>query len=742
MKNQPIFWTWVLGLGITLFICLQTIEYINDREKKQFYETSNKLIYTLSSELVTVENIISGISAYFQIAPQIYPDDFHLLTKSQINQPFISRLSYAIRINGEDVESFKKKQEELFGWSGVDIKNYQNDNSYLNASSLNIYPVLMVEPHNIKNIRMRGRDISTCGSLLGAVSDAIESSKSVLIKSQETGCEGVYIFKAVYRGRVVPNNMKKRYSHVKGMIIMEIYPPGFMAARSEHGASYQMLTTNGQVLISGKQQALKPTLQKLVSTNPIFAQFSQQHQLLNSFNQQMKIEVQKTVYWSFQYIATVVLIFLVGCFISLIIHLKIRKHQGLLKASEQQNKLINEEVKRQTASLNATTTELLQAKLSAENANQAKTLFLANMSHEIRTPISGIISVTELLIKEDLSTNNKLMLRTVHHSAVSLLSILNDVLDFSKIEAGNLSLNQSNFSLSKLCNDVITLFKYTAKEKGIKLGLQIQDKEPDYFYGDDARIRQILLNIVGNAIKFTNYGRVDVLVSNSRRKGGRYNISITVEDTGIGIAVDEKPKIFDDFYQSDAKFSRTREGAGLGLTISKRLLALMEGELDFISVPNSGSQFVIHIILDEAQKERGASLEQVIDETSIVTKFKHVLLVDDDFISLMAVSQMLKDLGFIVNTADNGEEAIERAISTPPDFILMDIHMPVMDGLEATKILRQKDFKNPIIGLTAAVTNSEVSEYLQHEMDEVIPKPLDAKLLVKLLDKYKQLELQ
>jgi len=740
MKNQPIFWTWGLGLCITLFVCVQAIEYISFREKKLFDESSDELIYTLSSELVTVKNIISGISAYFQIAPQIYPDDFHLLTKSQINQPFISRLSYAVKIEQKEVGAFEKKQQGLFGWSGVNIKNFQNDQKYLNVANQNLYPVLMAEPHTIQNIRMRGRDISTCISLLSAISDAIESSNAVLIKSYENGCTGVYVLKAVYRGRVVPTDLGKRYSRVKGLIVMEIFPSGFITARSESEVSYRISTNNGQILISDKQP-------EFVGLRTIFTQFKQQHQLSDIFNQEMTIVVNKTIVWSFHYIFVVLLLFLFGCFICLFIHIKIRKHQGILQASKQQNYLVNEEVKRQTASLNQTTVELLNAKLVAEQANKTKSLFLANMSHEIRTPISGIISVTELMIKENLASNSRPMLKTVNNAAQSLLTILNDVLDFSKIESGKLDIICRDFSLSKLCEEVVTLFRPAAKEKKIKLAIQFLDAPQDLFYGDGARIRQILLNIVGNAIKFTNQGRVDVLVAVSHKNNNIYNICITVEDTGIGISREEKPKIFDGFYQADAKFSRTQEGSGLGLTISKRLLALMDGELSFLSVPKSGSQFQLKIPLPAIQGKRiddpncsiaeGDLHGSDIDEAEIVSAFNHVLLVDDDFISLVAVSQMLKDLGFCVKTADNGESAIEKAMTMPTDLILMDIHMPVMDGLEATNKLRQNGFKQPIIGLTAAVTNSEVSEYLQHEMDEVIPKPLDTKLLLTLLGKIK-----
>lgn len=382
--------------------------------------------------------------------------------------------------------------------------------------------------------------------------------------------------------------------------------------------------------------------------------------------------------------------------------------------------------------VNERTSELEKEKTKAQNATKTKSQFLANMSHEIRTPINGVIGMSYLLLQTKLTKKQRDYLEKIDTSAKSLLGIINDILDISKIEAGKLTIENIEFNLHESINRVVTPLEVVADEKNININIEYGDNVGEFFIGDALRISQILTNLLGNAIKFTNNGNIDVKVT----KTDNSKLKFEVKDTGIGLSEEEQKKLFVSFSQADSSTTRKYGGTGLGLAISKQLVELMGGKIWVESKENEGSNFIFELELKEIKSSaKENNKKDVLIEKNIFNA-KRILIVEDNITNQMVILGLLEDYVADIDVANNGEEAVALFEKDKYDLILMDIQMPVMDGYEATKIIRRIDENIPIIALTANAMNEEIEKTKAAKMNEHLTKPIDVEKLFYTISKY------
>ncbi|WP_163930461.1 ATP-binding protein [Paraferrimonas sp. SM1919] len=377
--------------------------------------------------------------------------------------------------------------------------------------------------------------------------------------------------------------------------------------------------------------------------------------------------------------------------------------------------------------------KLVQSKERAEASERSTRDFLAMINHELRTPLNGLLGSVELLADTSLSPTQKDLHDNLIQSGQLLRAIINDLLDFSKINANMLELIPSEFQWQTLETMLKSIFLPKAKEKGIELLIKADGLDNIWFKGDQERITQIFVNLMGNAIKFTNHGQVQVIV-NFDKQSSRFHFSIT--DTGIGISQQAQQNLFQPFTQADISTTRNYEGTGLGLAICKKLIELMSGSITLSSILGKGTTFKVELPLPILESAESLNKSQVSNQQA--TSFEHlrILVVDDIKMNLMIITKMLEKLNITPIQACNGAEAIEMINQHDFDLVLMDCRMPILDGYQATIKLIEQGYTTPIIALTAGTTKEERQKCLDSGMVDILSKPYTKTDLVHMMDKW------
>ncbi len=412
--------------------------------------------------------------------------------------------------------------------------------------------------------------------------------------------------------------------------------------------------------------------------------------------------------------------------------------QNTIWQNLQKNK---KEIIKKSEELKIKNQELNKALKTAEDAAKTKAQFLANMSHEIRTPMNGVIATADILNDMDLKTEQKELVNIIQKSGNLLLKIINDILDFSKIEVGKMNIQNISFNLIDSVGSIIDVFKISSKEKKIEMLTFIDSRIKMNIFGDDIRINQILINLIGNAIKFTNEGEVVLKIDLIEDAENYYTIKFAIEDSGIGISIEKQKIIFEAFTQENGSTTRLYGGTGLGTTISKMLVDLMGGKIGLES-PNPNNKInkngSIFFFILKLKKDKTFIKQENLDSTYNLANIKKIkiLIAEDNIVNQKILLSVLKQIKLNAEIANNGQEVLDKLANEKFDLVFMDIQMPILDGIKTVEIMRKKNDNTLVIAMTANAMNEDKDMCINAGMNDYISKPFKKDDLYKLLYKY------
>ncbi|WP_372655503.1 CHASE domain-containing protein [Halobacteriovorax sp.] len=713
---------------------------VDEKNYLQFTKESNQVIELITERMKKYEDTLwSGVSAIHSHSGKISNEEWRRFSR-HLNlvekYPGINGIGIILKLDKEEVKRFTKRQQEVYPDFRVYPKHDKDE----------FWPITNIEPVDV-NRKALGLDMAHEKNRLTAAKKARDSGEAhmtgpIQLVQDAERTPGLLLFTPFYSGdsSTLENRRKNFVGHVYAPFIFKKLMEGTLDRKKRHvGIS---ILDEDFVLYNEHDEAEidfdpNPLFQKKYKVNLYGRVWSISVKSAKSFNN--SISQAQPLLILFFGILIDILLFIIFLFLSRSNIRALSLAKKATKKYEDKNLELNE--------INNQMKEEVefrkQAEQAAGEASRAKSLFLANMSHEIRTPMNGIISCTNLLIDSCKRDEDLKLLETVSSCGVSLLRLINDILDFSKLEVGKVELEIYPFNLQYAIRNVVNLFSVNASEIGKVVNLQIDDEVPLFVNGDREKIKQLLSNLISNAIKFSK-SNVDIHVSKVKLDEQKNMIKFSIKDNGIGISKEGIKKLFKSFSQVDGSTTRKYGGTGLGLTICKGLAEIMNGEINVESVVGEGTEFIFAVELEEVGEIRvgGNNTVGKLNFTSakeiIPQKVSdlRVLIVEDNLVNQMVLKKFLKKLGLECDVVGNGQLALDYLEKNQVDLIFMDKHMPVLDGVEATKeIVKKYGDKRPVIvALTASAMKEDRDICLESGMDHFLTKPIELEKLVEVIE--------
>lgn len=739
-----------VGISLSLTFCLVIylfyVAKVSEQHSEQlhFDKQAAEIGQSLLADLDRYMDVLVAVERFVMSSSETTATKFESFTSSFVHRfAGIQSLSWNQRVAGGDLEDFEYSiRTQGYPNFAVRYRPLPGQMEPVSPSAVH-FPVTYLAPYE-RNEAAHGLDTYAVDAFsrnlrqltLDRARDegrAIATGRIALVQAE--GAYGLLVYRPVYDAEVESLSFDERKASLIGYAAGVFTIPKMIqqiaasAAQSHMHLTLHDVTDEGRMLLYDSR-----TLDFRESQPPILVSdetLTSRHALQFAGSQWELLLIEDTALqgqpnWSLWAVLVGGLLFtgLVGVFLLVV---------------TARTEIVQRMVDRRTG-------ELERALADAEELSRVKGEFLANMSHELRTPMNAIIGLTELTLDTEMTPLQQEYLTGVKDSSVALLGILNDILDLSKVEAGKMSLDNAIFDFRDSFDNILQIFSFRAQEKGLTFHADVEPDVPERLIGDQGRLRQVLVNLIGNAIKFTEKGEVSIRVGVDHRTAQQVELSVMVRDTGIGIPQDKQAQIFEAFSQADSSMTRRFGGTGLGLSISSELARMMEGSISLESNENQGSTFHFKARLGFVD-ERESTTEPAAREGMRAQASDRrddrrdgpwrLLLAEDNPLNRRVAEALLKSQGHDVEAVVDGEQAVERTAQEKFDAVVMDIQMPKMDGLEATRKIREREGSSdtylPIVGLTAHAMKGDRERFMAEGMDDCVTKPIDRERLLTAL---------